>query len=119
VLAHEGKWADPKTGKARSYDYDAVLLVAGGPARSPYDTAFNPLLITREQILGEIRWTGQATATFRTATHRLSQNPLRRPRSLLRRPRRRSRSRNATILRAQEFVDRVREQADCDDGQQP
>jgi peptidoglycan/xylan/chitin deacetylase (PgdA/CDA1 family) len=53
ALAHQGKWTDPKTGKVRSYDYDAVLLVAGGPARSPYDTAFNPLLITREQILGD------------------------------------------------------------------
>jgi peptidoglycan/xylan/chitin deacetylase (PgdA/CDA1 family) len=53
ALAHAGKWTDPKTGKVRSYDYDAVLLVAGGPARSPYDTAFNPLLITREQILGD------------------------------------------------------------------
>ena len=52
VLAHKGTWTDPKSGKTRSYDYDAVLLVAGGPARSPYDTAFDPLLITREQILG-------------------------------------------------------------------
>jgi peptidoglycan/xylan/chitin deacetylase (PgdA/CDA1 family) len=52
ALAHKGSWTDPKSGKKIDYDYDAVLLVAGGPARSPYDPQFNPLILTREQIFG-------------------------------------------------------------------
>jgi hypothetical protein len=51
-LAHKGSWTDPKTGKRIDYNYDAVLLVAGGPARSPYDPQFNPLAYPREQIFG-------------------------------------------------------------------
>jgi hypothetical protein len=41
-LAWKGSWTDPKSGKTVSYDYDVVLEVAGGPARSPYDPKFNP-----------------------------------------------------------------------------
>jgi peptidoglycan/xylan/chitin deacetylase (PgdA/CDA1 family) len=46
-LAWRGSWTNPKTGKTYSYNFDAVLEVSGGPARSPYDPAFNPHSITR------------------------------------------------------------------------
>jgi peptidoglycan/xylan/chitin deacetylase (PgdA/CDA1 family) len=52
ALAHKGSWTDPKTGKRVDYNYDAVLLVAGGPARSPYDPQFNALTAPREQVFG-------------------------------------------------------------------
>ena len=51
-LAWEGRWTDPKTKQAHSYKFDAVLEVAGGPARSPYDPAFNPHSITRVEAIG-------------------------------------------------------------------
>lgn len=53
ALAHEGSWTDPKTGKVVEYRHDAVLLVGGGPARSPYDPEFKPLAIPRVQAQGE------------------------------------------------------------------
>src|SRR5690349_2104525 len=46
-LAWHGQWTDPKTGKTHTYNFEAVLEVAGGPTRSPYDPAFNPHSITR------------------------------------------------------------------------
>jgi peptidoglycan/xylan/chitin deacetylase (PgdA/CDA1 family) len=46
-LAWKGSWTDPKTGKTHSYEFDAVLEVAGGPTRSPYDPKFNPKSINR------------------------------------------------------------------------
>jgi hypothetical protein len=46
-LAWEGSWTDPKSKRTVNYDYDAVLEVAGGPARSPYDPKFNPHGVTR------------------------------------------------------------------------
>lgn len=49
-LAHQGSWTDPKTNKTVSYDYSAVLEVAGGPARSPHDQQFNPLSLPRVQV---------------------------------------------------------------------
>ncbi len=52
-LAWQGSWTDPKTGKAHSYKFDAVLEVAGGPARSPYDPAFNPHSINRIEAIGD------------------------------------------------------------------
>jgi len=52
-LAWHGTWTDPKTGQAHPYNFDAVLEVAGGPARSPYDPAFNPHSITRIQAVGD------------------------------------------------------------------
>src|SRR5665213_271147 len=51
-LAWEGSWRDPKTGKVHSYHFDAVMEVAGGPTRSPYDPAFNPRSVTRIQAVG-------------------------------------------------------------------
>jgi hypothetical protein len=46
-LAWKGSWTDPKTKRTVTYQYDAVLEVAGGPSRSPYDPKFNPHGITR------------------------------------------------------------------------
>ena len=51
-LAWQGSWKDPKTGKTHSYKFDAVLEVAGGPARSPYDPQFNPKSINRIEAIG-------------------------------------------------------------------
>lgn len=51
-LAHRGTWRDAK-GRAVSYAYDAILEVAGGPARSPFDPQFNPLSIPRVQVIGD------------------------------------------------------------------
>jgi hypothetical protein len=50
-LAWRGSWTDPKTGKTHTYSFDAVLEVAGGPTRSPYDPQFNPHSITRIQAV--------------------------------------------------------------------
>jgi hypothetical protein len=52
-LAWQGSWTDPKTGKSHSYKFDAVLEVAGGPARSPYDPQFNAKSINRIQAVGD------------------------------------------------------------------
>jgi hypothetical protein len=52
-LAWQGSWTDPKTGKTHAYKFDAVLEVAGGPARSPEDPAFNPKSITRIEAIGD------------------------------------------------------------------
>jgi len=49
-LAWQGQWTDPKTGKTVSYKHDAVLEVAGGPARSPHDPQFNGHSIPRVQV---------------------------------------------------------------------
>ena len=51
-LAWEGTWTDPKTKQTHSYKFDAVLEVAGGPARSPFDPQFNPHSITRIEAIG-------------------------------------------------------------------
>ncbi len=52
ALAHKGSWTDPKTGKKIDYNYGAVLLVAGGEARSPHDPQYDPLVYPREQVFG-------------------------------------------------------------------
>jgi hypothetical protein len=52
-LAWQGSWTDPKTGKTHSYKFDAVLEVSGGPARSPYDPAFNAKSINRIEAVGD------------------------------------------------------------------
>jgi hypothetical protein len=51
-LAWQGSWTDPKTRKTHSYKFEAVLEVAGGPARSPYDPQFNPKSINRIEAIG-------------------------------------------------------------------
>ena len=52
ALASKGSWKDPKSGKTITYNYEAVFEVAGGPSRSPYDPAFNPLSTNRIQVIG-------------------------------------------------------------------
>ena len=52
-LAWHGAWTDPKTGKTHTYNFEAVLEVSGGPARSPYDPQFNPHSITRIEAIGD------------------------------------------------------------------
>ena len=51
-LAWQGSWTDPKTKQTHSYKFDAVLEVSGGPARSPYDPAFNAHSINRIEAIG-------------------------------------------------------------------
>jgi len=52
ALAKQGSWTDPKTGTVVRYNNEAILEVAGGPTRSPYDPQFNPLSINRVQAVG-------------------------------------------------------------------
>jgi peptidoglycan/xylan/chitin deacetylase (PgdA/CDA1 family) len=52
-LAWKGSWTDPKSKRIVSYEYDAVLQVAGGPSRSPHDPKFNPHAVTRVIVTGK------------------------------------------------------------------
>lgn len=52
ALLKSGKWRDSKTSRETRYSVDAILMVAGGPSRSPYDPAFDPLKIPRIQVFG-------------------------------------------------------------------
>ena len=52
ALAKRGSWKDPRTGRTVTYDFDAILEVAGGPTVSPYDERFDPLSIERTQVYG-------------------------------------------------------------------
>ena len=49
-LAWKGQWTNPKNGKALAYEYEAVLEVAGGPARSPFDPKFDGHSIPRVEV---------------------------------------------------------------------
>ncbi len=53
TLLQRGSWRDPKSGRTTRYEIDAVLKVAGGPSRSPFDTLFDPLRIPRVQVFGD------------------------------------------------------------------
>ena len=50
-LARAGAWTDPKSGRTIAYNFDAVLLVAGNPVRSPRDTAFDATRLERIQVV--------------------------------------------------------------------
>jgi peptidoglycan/xylan/chitin deacetylase (PgdA/CDA1 family) len=50
ALLRAGQWTDPKTKRTTRYAIDAILLVGGGPAKSPFDPAFDPLRIPRVQV---------------------------------------------------------------------
>lgn len=52
-VLRRGSWTDPRTGRVTSYEIDAILMVAGGTARSPKDSAFDPLRIPRVQVFGD------------------------------------------------------------------
>jgi peptidoglycan/xylan/chitin deacetylase (PgdA/CDA1 family) len=51
-LARSGSWRDPRSGREVEYKYDAVLMVSGGPARSPFDPLFDPYRLPRVQVYG-------------------------------------------------------------------
>lgn len=53
ALAKTGSWRDPRSRRTIRYDFDAIMRVAGGPARSPYDPEFDPLFIPRIQVFGD------------------------------------------------------------------
>lgn len=52
ALARAGSWRNPKTGRDIVYKYDAVLMVSGGLARSPFDPSFDPYRLPRVQVYG-------------------------------------------------------------------
>ena len=51
-MARRGSWTDPKTGKTTTYEHDIVLLVAGGPTRSPHDPEYDGMRVMRVQVWG-------------------------------------------------------------------
>jgi hypothetical protein len=51
-LAWQGSWTDPKTKQSYTYKMDAVLEVAGGPTRSPFDPEFNAHSVKRIEAIG-------------------------------------------------------------------
>ena len=52
-LARRGAWTDPATGRTTTYEHDIVLLVAGGPARSPHDPEYDGMHVRRVQVFGD------------------------------------------------------------------
>lgn len=50
ALLRAGEWTDQKSRRTTRYTINAVLMVAGGPSRSPKDSLFNPLSIPRVQV---------------------------------------------------------------------
>jgi hypothetical protein len=52
-LLSAGRWTDAKTGLEHRYTIDAVLMVAGGPSKSPFDPAFDKMKIPRIQVFGD------------------------------------------------------------------
>lgn len=54
-LAVKGSWYDSKSKQLVTYKHDAILLVTGGPARSPFDPQFNPLALPRVPLQGGTR----------------------------------------------------------------
>ena len=53
ALAKSGAWTDPRSGRVVRYDFDVVLEVAGGPARSPHDPQFDAGRLPRVQVYGD------------------------------------------------------------------
>ncbi|MES2524629.1 MAG: polysaccharide deacetylase family protein [Gemmatimonadota bacterium] len=52
ALAYSGSWFDKKAKKDIRYKHEAVFLVAGGPARSPYDPEFDARKLPRVPLQG-------------------------------------------------------------------
>ena len=52
ALAFNGSWHDKKSKRSVRYRHEAVFEVSGGPARSPYDPAFNPKSLPRVPLQG-------------------------------------------------------------------
>lgn len=57
ALTLSGSWYDPKAKRTVTYKHEAVFQVAGGPARSPYDPAFNPASLPRVPLQGGTKLT--------------------------------------------------------------
>lgn len=53
ALLRAGAWTDPRTGRTTRYEFNAVLMVAGGPSRSPKDPLFDAMRIPRVQVFGD------------------------------------------------------------------
>ena len=52
AVAYRGSWFDKKLRKEIRYQHEAVFLVAGGPARSPFDPQFDALKLPRVPLQG-------------------------------------------------------------------
>jgi len=52
-ILRSGRWTEPRTGREVRYEINAILMVAGGPSRSPKDPQFDPLRIPRVQVFGD------------------------------------------------------------------
>ena len=52
AVAYTGSWYDKKSKRDIRYENKAVFLVAGGPARSPFDPQFDPLKLPRVPLEG-------------------------------------------------------------------
>jgi peptidoglycan/xylan/chitin deacetylase (PgdA/CDA1 family) len=81
ALAFNGSWYDKKSKRNVRYHHEAVFEVSGGPARSPYDPAFNHCpgcrcRAARNCRPRSTRWTsrGSGRATCLTATRRPSRS---------------------------------------------
>jgi Polysaccharide deacetylase len=72
ALLRAGQWTDPRTHRTTTYALDAVLMVSGGPARSPFDPLFDPMRIPRIQVFAEEleMWLGhiEKKGRYRSAT---------------------------------------------------
>lgn len=53
ALLRAGQWTDPRTKRTTRYAIDAILMVSGGTAKSPFDPAFDPLRIPRVQVFAD------------------------------------------------------------------
>ncbi len=56
-LAYSGSWYDRKAKREVHYANEAVFLVAGGPARSPFDPEFNAKALPRVPLQGGTKLT--------------------------------------------------------------
>ena len=57
AMAYSGSWYDKKLKKDIRYKHEAVFLVAGGPARSPFDPQFDALKLPRVPLQGGTKLT--------------------------------------------------------------
>jgi peptidoglycan/xylan/chitin deacetylase (PgdA/CDA1 family) len=75
ALAVAGEWTPPPRRGATAprapvrYRHEAVFLVAGGPARSPHDPAFDPLALPRVPLQGGTSLTRTLDALDRPGPH--------------------------------------------------
>lgn len=52
-ILRAGSWTNPRGGRVIRYEFNAVLMVAGGPSRSPKDPQFDPMRIPRVQVFAD------------------------------------------------------------------